>query len=73
MSGTAVINDVIPRSDILKRAARIGAEILNIKLSGDLPDQTVSAITRVLHEHKVIFSVTKVISMTRSRSALPFA
>ncbi|WGS24012.1 MULTISPECIES: TauD/TfdA family dioxygenase [unclassified Bradyrhizobium] len=55
MSGTAVINDVIPRSDILKRAARIGAEILNIKLSGDLPDQTVSAITRVLHEHKVIF------------------
>lgn len=55
MSETAVINDVIPRADIIKRSARIGAEVRNIKLSGDLPDQTIAAINSVLLERKVIF------------------
>lgn len=55
MSNTGLIENVIPRTDIVKRAPRIGAEIKNIKLSGDLPDQTISAINRLLLEHKVIF------------------
>ncbi|RXG91898.1 TauD/TfdA dioxygenase family protein [Bradyrhizobium vignae] len=55
MSETALIGNVIPRADVVKRAARIGAEIRNIKLSGDLPDQTIAAINGALLEHKVIF------------------
>lgn len=54
MSETAKIDSVIPRADVVKRAARIGAEIWNIKLSGDLPDQTIAAINALLLEHKVI-------------------
>ena len=55
MSKTTAIDNVIPRADIVKRAARLGAEIRNIKLSGDLPDETIGAINKVLLEHKVIF------------------
>jgi alpha-ketoglutarate-dependent taurine dioxygenase len=55
MTRTSVIDNVIPRTDIVQRAARIGAEIRNIKLSGDLSDRTIGAINRVLLEHKVIF------------------
>ncbi|RXH40412.1 TauD/TfdA dioxygenase family protein [Bradyrhizobium zhanjiangense] len=55
MSGTALIDEVIPRADIVKRAARIGAEIKNLKLSGELPEQTIAAINGALLEHKVIF------------------
>lgn len=55
MSETALIDNVIPPADVVKRAAGIGAEIRNIKLSRDLPDQTIAAISRLLLEHKVIF------------------
>lgn len=55
MSETALIETVIPRANVMKRAARIGAEIRNIKLLGDLPDQTITAINSLLLEHKVIF------------------
>ena len=52
MTETTAIDNVIPRADIIKRAARIGAEIRNVKLSGDLSDQTIGAINRVLLEHQ---------------------
>ncbi|UPJ26336.1 TauD/TfdA family dioxygenase [Bradyrhizobium sp. CW1] len=55
MSETAWIDKIVPRADVVKRAARIGAEIRNIKLSGDLPDQTIAAINDLLLKHKVIF------------------
>ncbi|MFK4496051.1 alpha-ketoglutarate-dependent taurine dioxygenase [Bradyrhizobium japonicum] len=55
MSETVPIDNVIPRTDVVKRAARIGAEIRNIKLSGDLPDQTIAAINSKLLEDKVLF------------------
>src|ERR1700726_1898495 len=55
MRNPTAIDNVIPRADIVKRAARIGAEIRNIKLSGDLSDQVIGAINTVLLEHKVIF------------------
>lgn len=55
MSKTALTDNIIPRADIVKRAALIGAEIKNIKLSGELPEQTITAINRLLLKHKVIF------------------
>ena len=55
MSSTTTIDNAIPRADIIKRAARLGAEIKNIRLSGDLSDEVVRAINQVLLEHKVIF------------------
>ncbi|WP_024509962.1 TauD/TfdA family dioxygenase [Bradyrhizobium sp. ARR65] len=55
MNETALIDNVIPRTDVVKRATRIGAEIRNVKLSGDLPGQTIAAINGLLLEHKVIF------------------
>ncbi|WP_193375214.1 TauD/TfdA dioxygenase family protein, partial [Bradyrhizobium yuanmingense] len=50
-----LIGGVIPSADIVKRAARIGAEVKNVKLSGDLPDHAIAAINSLLLEHKVIF------------------
>ncbi|WGR93396.1 TauD/TfdA family dioxygenase [Bradyrhizobium sp. ISRA443] len=55
MSETALINNVIPRADVVKCVARIGVEIRNIKLSGDLPDQMIAAINSLVLEHKVVF------------------
>ncbi|MCA6108567.1 TauD/TfdA dioxygenase family protein [Bradyrhizobium cenepequi] len=55
MSEPTSIDYAIPRTDVVKRAARIGAEIRNIKLSGDLPDQAIAEINSLLLEHKVIF------------------
>ncbi|WP_375784678.1 TauD/TfdA dioxygenase family protein [Bradyrhizobium sp. Pha-3] len=55
MSATALIDDAIPRSNVVKRAARIGAEIRDLRLTGDLPTQTIAAIISLLLEHKVIF------------------
>lgn len=55
MSEATPINSIIPRADVIKRAARIGAEIRSVKLSGDLPDRTVTAINELLLEYKVIF------------------
>lgn len=55
MKQTASTQSVIPLTDVVKRAARIGVEIRNIKLSGDLPSQTIAGINSLLLEHKVIF------------------
>ncbi|WP_245326612.1 TauD/TfdA dioxygenase family protein [Bradyrhizobium sacchari] len=49
------VDNVFPRADIVKRADRLGAEIKNIKLSDDLPDEVIIAFKRLLLEHKVIF------------------
>ncbi|WP_457659785.1 TauD/TfdA dioxygenase family protein [Sinorhizobium medicae] len=46
---------VIPHADVVKCSTRIGAEIRNIKLSADLPDDTIAAIHGLVLEHKVIF------------------
>lgn len=55
MSNTKKSGNVIPRADIVKHAARLGAEIKNIRLSGDLSEEVVRAINQLLLEHKVIF------------------
>ncbi len=36
-------------------AGRIGAQVSGVRLSGDLPEQTVDAIRRALLDHKVVF------------------
>jgi len=41
--------------DILPLAGRIGAQIGNVRLAGDLPDATIAAIEAALLKHKVIF------------------
>lgn len=53
--GAAAIDTSVAQIEVVRRAARIGAEIRNIKLSGGLPDQVIAAIHRLLLEHKVIF------------------
>lgn len=55
MSKMDLIDNVIPHTDVVQRTARIGAEIKNIKLSADLPVETIAAINGLLLEHKVIF------------------
>ncbi|WP_244550893.1 TauD/TfdA family dioxygenase [Bradyrhizobium sp. Rc3b] len=49
------VENVIPRADIVKHAERLGAEIKNIALSDDLPDDVIGAFKRLLLEYKVIF------------------
>lgn len=55
MSSLTSIHNVIPRTDIVKRAARLGAEIKNIRLSDHLSDEVMRAINQLVLEHKVIF------------------
>lgn len=50
-----MIDKVIPRAHIVKHGARLGAEIKNVKLSGDLSDDLMHAIYQLLLDHKVIF------------------
>lgn len=49
------INSAIAPSDIRRVAGNVGAEIRNIKLAADLPEQVVSAIYGLLQKHKVLF------------------
>lgn len=48
-------DSIIPRADIVKSAARLGAEIKNIRLSDELSDEVIRAISQLLLEHKVVF------------------
>ncbi|WP_309144760.1 TauD/TfdA family dioxygenase [Bradyrhizobium sp. CCGB12] len=54
MSETALIDKVTPGTGVVKGAARISAEIRNIKLSSDLPDQSAASIKSLLLKHKVM-------------------
>jgi len=45
----------IPDADIVRRAGRLGAEIRNVRLSGDLPAAAIAAVHALLLRHKVIF------------------
>lgn len=41
--------------DVRRVAGRIGAEVAGVRLSADLPDETISAIEQALLTHKVLF------------------
>jgi alpha-ketoglutarate-dependent taurine dioxygenase len=45
----------IPEADVVRRAGRLGAEIRNARLSGDLPAAAIEAIHKLLLRYKVIF------------------
>jgi taurine dioxygenase len=45
----------IPEADVVRWGGRLGAEISNIRLSGDLPAAAIDAIHQLLLRHKVIF------------------
>ncbi|MDF0582029.1 TauD/TfdA dioxygenase family protein [Bradyrhizobium yuanmingense] len=51
----AKLHNNVTGFNVIKRAARIGAELANIKLSGDLSNETIKAINDALLEHKVVF------------------
>jgi alpha-ketoglutarate-dependent sulfate ester dioxygenase len=46
---------VYPGWSVRPVAARIGAEFMGLRLSGDLPEETVSEIRRALNRYKVLF------------------
>jgi taurine dioxygenase len=45
----------IPEADVVRRAGRLGAEIRNLLLSGDLPDAAIDAVRQLLLRHRVLF------------------
>ncbi|VIO70109.1 Alpha-ketoglutarate-dependent sulfate ester dioxygenase [Bradyrhizobium ivorense] len=49
------LNNNVTGVKVIQRAARIGAEVANIKISGDLSEETIGAINDALLEHKVVF------------------
>ncbi|RWR15442.1 TauD/TfdA dioxygenase family protein [Paenirhodobacter populi] len=51
----AEIEAVIPPGDIRRISGHIGAEIANIRLSGDLPEPVIRALYALLLKHKVLF------------------
>jgi alpha-ketoglutarate-dependent taurine dioxygenase len=55
MTEPNVVNFTVAEHDVIRLAGRLGAEIRNVKLSGALPDATVTAINQLLLRHKVIF------------------
>ncbi len=55
MSNPTLVDRVIPEADIVPLSFRVGAEIRNVRLSGDLPEATIDAINQALLKHKVIF------------------
>lgn len=55
MNNTTNLDKVIPRADVVNHAPRLGVEIKNIRLSDELSDEVIRAISRLLLANKVIF------------------
>jgi taurine dioxygenase len=55
MTKPSLVNDPIREADVARLTARIGAEIRNVRLSGDLPTAAIEAINALLLRHKVVF------------------
>lgn len=45
----------IPRANIVKCASRLGAEIVNVRLSAEPPQDVLCAIRQLVCDHKVLF------------------
>lgn len=50
-----IADSFIPRANIFKCASRLGAEIVNVRLSAESPQDVLCAIRQLVREHKVIF------------------
>ena len=55
MSGLQRSQSIVNDLDIRPLAGRIGAQIDNVRLEGDLPDRAIAAIEDALSKYKVIF------------------
>ncbi|ESZ08512.1 TauD/TfdA family dioxygenase [Mesorhizobium sp. M0923] len=55
MTKPTLVDQIIPDTDVIPLTGRVGAEIKNVRLAGDLPAQTVTAINQILLRHKVVF------------------
>ena len=51
VNGNGKVSDL----EVMPRAGRIGAEVIGVRLSGDLYSPDVRAIRQTLFKHKVIF------------------
>lgn len=55
MRNARIVKTSIPLANIIRRGPRLGAEIVNVRLSADSPQDVLCAIYQVVLEHKVIF------------------
>ncbi|MCK1348486.1 MULTISPECIES: TauD/TfdA family dioxygenase [unclassified Bradyrhizobium] len=55
MQNAGISDGFIPRGNIIKCASRLGAEIVNVRLSAESPPDVLCAIRHLVREHKVIF------------------
>jgi alpha-ketoglutarate-dependent taurine dioxygenase len=55
MSSPTLVDQIIPDVDVVPLTARVGAEIRNIRLDGDLPQAVIAGINQKLLRHKVVF------------------
>lgn len=55
MRNARFVDTSIPRANIIRRGPRLGAEIVNVRLSADSPRDALCAIHELVREHKVIF------------------
>lgn len=55
MRNARIVETSIPRANIIRRGPRLGAEIVNVRLSADSPRSVLCAIHQLVLEHKVIF------------------
>ncbi|MGY8632785.1 TauD/TfdA family dioxygenase [Bradyrhizobium sp. 14AA] len=55
MRNARIVETSIPRANIIRRGPRLGAEIVNVRLSADSPQDVLCAIHQLVLEHKVIF------------------
>ncbi|WP_027168298.1 TauD/TfdA family dioxygenase [Mesorhizobium sp. WSM3224] len=55
MTKPVLVDASIPETDVAPLTMRVGAEIRNVRLSGDLPHPVVAGINDLLLRHKVVF------------------
>ncbi|MGY4502247.1 alpha-ketoglutarate-dependent taurine dioxygenase [Bradyrhizobium sp. GM24.11] len=55
MRNATIVDAFIPRANIIKRAPRLGAEIVNVRLSAEMSQNVLCAIRELVREHRVIF------------------
>lgn len=67
MRNARIVETLIPRASTIRRWPRLGAEIVNIRLSADSPSELLCAVHKLVLA-QVSSSVTRRISMTPSTS-----
>ncbi|MDF0498852.1 TauD/TfdA dioxygenase family protein [Bradyrhizobium yuanmingense] len=55
MQNTRINDSLIPRNNIIRCAPRLGAEIVDLRLSGEISQDILCAIRQLVREHHVVF------------------